>query len=257
MKDPRIIDSVDPVNRIKIANQTHYYKLQARKLVESVRDVRVDRPFVLSINDEQLELCCDINSQTTCFSHSFSSQKLIQRSLQKNQSLLKACNNKKREIKTVADLTAGWGRDSFILATHGQQVCMVEQNDLIYSCLDYLLEIAREDNTNELFNRLKLVQNNSLNYLSSLQGIQPDCVYLDPMFPAHKSGARPSKDLQILQLITDNQDIKKVFELALQKARYRVVVKRPIHSTALNDLKADIVYREKTIRFDVYLCANH
>jgi 16S rRNA (guanine1516-N2)-methyltransferase len=242
---------------IKIANQTHYYKQQARKLVESVRDFPVDRPFVLSINDEQLELCCDINSQTTCFVHSFTSQKLIQRSLQKNQTLLKACNNKKRDIKTVVDLTAGWGRDSFILATHGQQVCMVEQNDLIYYCLDYLLEIAREDKTNELFNRLHLEQNNSFNYLSNLQGIKPDCLYLDPMFPAHKSGARPSKDLQILQLVTENQDMIRVFELALQKAQYRVVVKRPIHSPALNELKPDIVYREKTIRFDVYLCTNH
>lgn len=241
---------------LKIANQTHYHKQLARKLVESVRNIQTQQPFLLSIDDCELVLCSDIHAQKTCFAHSFTNLKLIQRSRQKNQLLLKACNNKKREIKTVVDLTAGWGKDSFILATHGQKVTMIEQNPLIFNCLDYLLNIARQDKKQPLFDRLDSIHRNSVEYLSTLEGIKPDCLYLDPMFPAHKSSARPAKDLQILQLLTDNQDMDQLFALALSRARYRVVVKRPLHSPALNDKKADIVYREKTIRFDVYLTSN-
>lgn len=82
-----------------------------------------------------------------------------------------------------------------------------------------------------------------------------DCIYLDPMFPSHKSSAKPAKEMQILQRLTDNRGIESVFELALAKAQKRVVVKRPAKAGNLAGIKPDIVYREKTIRFDVYLTA--
>lgn len=241
---------------LKIANHTHYFKQSARTLIEGVRDFPLDESLQLNIDDTQIQLCCDINAQTTCFAHSFINQKIVQRSHQKNQMLVKACNNKKRDIKTVVDLTAGWGKDSFILASQGQQVCMIEQNLLIFKCIDYLLTIARQDRSNAVFDRLDILHQNSYEYLQGLQDVKPDCLYIDPMFPSHKSGALPAKDLQILQLLTENQNMPEVFELALQKARFRVVVKRPLHGPTLNERKADIVYKEKTIRFDVYLCAN-
>ena len=56
-----------------------------------------------------------------------------------------------------------------------------------------------------------------------------------------------------MQALTTNLDIESGFELALQKARKRVVVKRPAKAPALTAVQPDIVYREKTIRFDVYL----
>ncbi len=76
------------------------------------------------------------------------------------------------------------------------------------------------------------------------------------MFPEHKSNAKSAKGLQILQKLTLNQDIETCFELALKKAGKRVVVKRPAKSQPISDLSPDLVYREKTIRFDVYLILN-
>ncbi|MCP4283565.1 MAG: class I SAM-dependent methyltransferase, partial [Gammaproteobacteria bacterium] len=73
------------------------------------------------------------------------------------------------------------------------------------------------------------------------------------MFPTHKSSAKPAKEMQVLQALTDNVEIESCFDLALQKAHKRVVVKRPAKAATLTALKPDIVYREKTIRFDVYL----
>ena len=75
------------------------------------------------------------------------------------------------------------------------------------------------------------------------------------MFPAHKSGAKPAKEMQILQALTDNSNIEACFELALARARKRVVVKRSAKAAPLGQHKPDLVQRAKTIRFDVYLTA--
>lgn len=241
---------------LKIANHSHYHKTLARQLVVQIRNYSIEQDLLLHIEDIDITLCCNINKQKACYSHSFINPTLLLRAKQKKQCLLKACNNKKRELVSVTDLTAGWGKDSLILANHGQQVTMVEHNPLIFQCLDYLLKIATHDHDDDFFRHLKVVNQNSLNFLSNQHQAVADCLYLDPMFPAHKSTARPAKDLQILQLLTINRNIEPLFELALQKAGHRVVVKRPLHAPTLSDRKPDIVYREKTIRFDVYLTNN-
>jgi len=241
---------------IKIANHCHYHKKKAQELIEGIKNYTGEAAMLLRIEDDSISLCSELQHQNSCFTHSFLDPKLQRRAVQKNQCLLKACNNKKREIQSVIDLTAGWGKDSFILATHGQQVTMLEQNPLVFNCLNYLLTIARHDSDAQTCQRLTIVNQNSLHYLQAETRVTADCLYLDPMFPAHKSSALPSKDLQILQLLTENMDIDALFKLALNRAKFRVVVKRPIHAQALNDRKPDIVYREKTIRFDVYLTNN-
>jgi hypothetical protein len=76
------------------------------------------------------------------------------------------------------------------------------------------------------------------------------------MFPAHKSSAKPAKEMQILQALTENRNIEACFELALARARKRVVVKRAAKAAPLLEQhKPDLVHRAKTIRFDVYLTA--
>jgi 16S rRNA (guanine1516-N2)-methyltransferase len=105
-----------------------------------------------------------------------------------------------------------------------------------------------------LAKRLAIENTSALDYLldhAEAEGY--DCIYLDPMFPAHKSGAKPTKEMQILQALTGNIDIETCFETALQKARKRVVVKRPAKAPNISASKPDLVYREKTVRFDIYL----
>jgi 16S rRNA (guanine1516-N2)-methyltransferase len=241
---------------LKIANQTHYHKLAARQLVEQVHKMILQQDMVLAISDSDIKLCSLINRQRTCYSHSFTNPALIRRALQKNQALLKACNNKNKQIESVWDLTAGWGKDSFILASQGQKVSMVEQNQLLASCLNYLLYIMQKEQVGKSLQKMEIYHQNSLEFLIHHRQLAADCLYLDPMFPAHKSSAKPSSDLQLLQLLTENQDIEALFENALEVARHRVVVKRPLHAPTLNSIKPDIVYKEKTIRFDVYLTQN-
>lgn len=189
--------------------------------------------------------------------HSFVTGTLARRAKQADQALLKACNNRQRSIVSLLDLTAGWGADSLTLARHGLQVLMLEQNSLLAAILDYSLACLRADEGGrEVGQRLAIECINSAEFLqSSAKGGEFDCIYLDPMFPAHKSSARPTKDMQILQALTGNSDIERCFELALAAARKRVVVKRPAKAPGLHESKPDIVYREKSVRFDVYLTA--
>ena len=192
------------------------------------------------------------------YKHSYSEHHFLKRAEQSNQALIKACNNKARNINTVLDLTGGWGMDSFILAYHGHNVTCIEQNQLLHMINAYSLNRARVIKRSAMAaSRIAMIHGNSIDFLQNAGEIDSfDCIYLDPMFPEHKSSAKSTKGLQILQKLTQNQDIKACFDLALQKAGKRVVVKRPAKSPPIFDLIPDLVYREKTIRFDVYLNPN-
>ena len=192
------------------------------------------------------------------YKHSYIEQHFFKRAQQSNQALLKSCNNKQRNIKTILDLTGGWGMDSFILACHGHSVTSIEQNQLLHMISAHSLDCAKTlKHSRAAANRITLVHSDAVDYLRAHQHPdQYDCIYLDPMFPEHKSTAKSVKALQILQKLTRNQDIQTCFEMALARASKRVVVKCPAKSPALFEIKPDLVYREKTIRFDVYMTTN-
>jgi 16S rRNA (guanine1516-N2)-methyltransferase len=192
------------------------------------------------------------------YKHSFSEHHFFKRAQQSNQALVKACNNKVRNINTILDLTGGWGMDSFILGCHGHNVTCIEQNQLLHMISTYSLNCARRTKRSAMAaSRITMLHDDSINFLQNAGKADSfDCIYLDPMFPEHKSSAKSTKGLQILQKLTQNQDIKECFELALDKAAKRVVVKSPAKSASLFENKPDLVYREKTIRFDVYLNPN-
>ena len=189
------------------------------------------------------------------FGHSFVSGPIAKRAGQSAQLLLKACNNKQRSLRRILDLTAGWGVDALILARHGQQVTLLEQHRLLHAIIAHALaQLALTPGGDTIAQRLSLERTNAKHYLQNLDDARDfDCIYLDPMFAAHKSGAKPAKEMQILQALTGNQDIESCFELALLKARKRVVVKRAAKAPPLAGSKPDLVQRAKTIRFDIYL----
>ena len=189
------------------------------------------------------------------FVHSFVSGAIAKRASQSTQLLLKACNNKQRSIHRILDLTAGWGIDAFVLARHGHAVTLLERNRLVHAVVACsLAQLALAPENESLAQRLTLELAEANHYLHGLNDNHDyECIYLDPMFAAHKSGAKPAKEMQILQALTTNQDIESSFELALSKARKRVVVKRAAKAPPLAASKPDLVQRAKTIRFDIYL----
>ena len=198
----------------------------------------------------------DLTDLQLKFHHSFISGPIVKRASQTNQLLLKACNNKQRNIHRVLDLTAGWGVDGYTLARHGQTVTLLEQNKLVHAIVaESLAQLASNSATADIAARMVIEQIDAKHFLQNQSETEFDCIYLDPMFPVHKSGAKPAKEMQILQALTDNSNIEACFELALAQARKRVVVKRAAKASPFEQHKPDLVHRAKTIRFDVYLTA--
>jgi len=141
-----------------------------------------------TIVDEAVVISWHQAPDTLEFRHSYSDTQLLKRIRQPGQALVKACNNKQHSIKTLLDLTGGWGIDSFILAHHGLRVTMLEQNELVFNVCAHSLKCARSINsTSASAKRIESIHTSSLDFLLGLEDSTSfDCIYLDPMFPDHK-----------------------------------------------------------------------
>lgn len=185
----------------------------------------------------------------------FASEKMQwrQKTSGKNQPLAKAVGIKKDYFPSILDVTAGLGKDGFLLADLGCQVTLLERSEILYKLLqDGLTRASEHPHLTETIARMKLMHNDSIEYLKNSSETF-DVIYCDPMFPETKKTALVKKEMQILQkIIGDDADADELFLLAHQKAK-RVVVKRHRLAPHLAALKPSFEIKGKTTRFDVYL----
>ena len=174
------------------------------------------------------------------------------------QAIARAVGVKGAFIPVVADLTAGLGADAFVLAGLGATVMMVERNPVVSALLNDGMERARlygdDEDLLSAVGRMHLVRGDAREWLAGLDDSErPDVIYLDPMFPSRTKSAGVKKEMQVLRtLVGKDEDIAELLEAALEKARYRVVVKRPRLSDPLADRAPDFSVTGKSTRFDVY-----
>jgi 16S rRNA (guanine1516-N2)-methyltransferase len=172
--------------------------------------------------------------------------------------LVKALGGDKQQRPTVLDVTAGLGRDSFVMACWGYPVTMLERSPVIAALLDDGLQRARHNEDAELqavIGNMTLHAVDARQYLTELDaGLCPDIIYLDPMFPPSKKSALVKKDMQAFHYVLGKQpdDADELLSLALHKARHRVVVKRPLKAACLGGKKPTHALKGKAVRFDVY-----
>jgi 16S rRNA (guanine1516-N2)-methyltransferase len=182
----------------------------------------------------------------------------------------------------VLDLTAGLGRDGFVLASLGASVLMLERHPIVFALLDDGLARGREqvlgqsdyDNGDngtgahnieslaDILNRINTVNQDAAAYLKQLglkklgqtpNVIYPDVVYIDPMFPAREKSGKVKKEMQLFhQLVGVDDDSAILLPLALEVARYRVVVKRSVRAPFLAEQKPGYSLKGKSTRFDIY-----
>lgn len=172
----------------------------------------------------------------------------------KNQLIAKAVGIKPKIKLSVLDVTAGLGRDAFVLASLGCGVVMCERSKIIYALLqDGLLRAEQEAWFRAL--SLTLIQMDACDYLSEItEENKPDVIYIDPMFPEKNKSALVKKEMRVLrEVVGDDLDSEKLLLAALPIAKKRVVVKRAKLAPTLTDKKPDVVYSGKSSRFDVYL----
>ncbi|MCR8924049.1 class I SAM-dependent methyltransferase [Dasania sp. GY-MA-18] len=171
--------------------------------------------------------------------------------------IVKAMGGSKQQRPSVLDVTAGLGRDSFVLASWGFSVQMLERSPVVASLLaDGLLRASQcEDReVQEIASRMRLWQGEAQEYLAQIgDSIAPDIIYLDPMFPPSKKSALVKKDMRAFHAIVGKeQDASELLAAARAKARHRVVVKRPKKSAFLAEQKPSFSLAGKAVRFDVY-----
>ncbi|MEH6579792.1 MAG: class I SAM-dependent methyltransferase [Amphritea sp.] len=179
----------------------------------------------------------------------------------KGQMIAKAVGIKGSLRPKVADVTAGLGRDSFVLATLGCEMQMVERSPIIHALLESGLERASQvPEVADITARMQLIHADSILWLQGLKGGEqrPDVVYVDPMFPHNDKSALVKKEMRVFRsIVGDDQDAEALLKAALDVAEYRVVVKRArkaplIEGPTLEGVKPSYQLEGKSSRYDIY-----
>lgn len=171
----------------------------------------------------------------------------------RGQDIAKAIGLKHGFTPHVVDGTAGLGRDSFVLASLGCKVTMIERMPIVAALLEDGLERAKlNSDVVDIAENMSLLHTSSLENLDTAQA--PDVIYLDPMYPHREKSAQVKKEMRIFQtLVGEDLDADGLLAPALALAKYRVVVKRPSYAPPLDGEKPSTSIKMKKNRFDVYV----
>ena len=174
----------------------------------------------------------------------------------RKQDISRAIGLDKRRDLQVLDMTAGLGRDAFVLATLGARVTLLERNPVVHALLEDGLQRAAEVGDPELLDivaSMQLLRSNALEVDDQEVTSQVDVVCLDPMFPGRQKSAKVKKEMQAFHVLVGNDhDADQLLPAAMEIARYRVVVKRPAKAPWLADCKPSYSLTGKSTRYDIY-----
>lgn len=172
----------------------------------------------------------------------------------RKEMLAKALGLKTNSPKKIIDATAGLARDSFILASLGFEVTLIERSLIIFDLIKTAMSLAnQDDDVAPIIQRMHLINADSISWLAKLK-TRPEIIYLDPMFPLSKKSALSKKDMrQFHDIVGDDLDADALLKSALACATERVVVKRPRLAKAIGDVKPSFSMVGSSNRFDVYL----
>lgn len=170
----------------------------------------------------------------------------------KKQPLARAIGLSSKVTPNVIDATAGYGRDSFVLASLGCEVMMIERSPIMAALLkDGLERAAKEPEIAEIIARMSVINADAIAQLNESKPVQ--VIYLDPMYPEKKKAAAVKKEMRLLQqLAGPDLDSVSLLEAALKKATKRVVVKRPKGASPIDGQQANSEISSPNTRYDIY-----
>lgn len=174
------------------------------------------------------------------------------------QMIAKACGVARGIRPRVADVTAGLGRDAFVLASLGCTVTLIERSPVIHCLLQDGIKRAELDGeVSSIVARMHLHHAQARDWLMTMasepEEVRPQVVYLDPMFPHRDKSALVKKEMLIFRdLVGADEDADSLLDAALDAAVSRVVVKRPRKAPTLMQRSPSYQLEGKTSRFDIY-----
>ncbi|WP_320823972.1 class I SAM-dependent methyltransferase [Reinekea sp.] len=170
------------------------------------------------------------------------------------QAVAKAVGVSKKKNLRILDATAGLGRDAFVIASLGAQVLMLERHRGVHLLLtDGLYRLGFNGELGDIQQRLTLAHGSLLDAGEALAEFAPEVIYLDPMFPERSKSAKVKKEMAIFhELVGDDADADALLAPALERAEFRVVVKRPKQAPHLAGKVPTTALIGKSSRFDIY-----
>jgi 16S rRNA (guanine1516-N2)-methyltransferase len=244
---------------------------EARLLAEQLKLAYIQEPknqtaqrydYLLIYTPDYLGLHRTSNNKINPFYIDFLSTTLRYRQSKaglRNERLARAIGSRPSEHPTIVDATAGLGRDSFILASLGFQITLLERSPILCALFEDALKRARLDvKTAPIIERMQLIQADAITWLTHRAAAdiseRPQIVYLDPMFPERKKSASVKKEMVILQdLLGSDSDSADLFQAAISCATKRVVVKRPRLAANVGERTPSFTLAGSSNRFDIYL----
>jgi 16S rRNA (guanine1516-N2)-methyltransferase len=216
---------------------------------------------VLTWDAQGLSLYCAADSKAAPTRVDFLSGTMHRRlsTSNKRSGLLKAAGLDKYPLPLhVLDATAGLGIDAYSLAARGCRITLLEKSPVMAALLaDGLRRGLASGNEVAIANleRMSLHAVDARHWMQKLAASErPDVITLDPMFPPRQKTAKVKKDMALMQtLLPPNEDIEELLALALQRARKRVVLKRPGRASREAEPKPDFQVPGTACHFQVFI----
>ena len=172
----------------------------------------------------------------------------------RGQNLAKAVGMKFNKNRNIIDATAGLGYDSFILASLGAKVTLIERSQKIHELLQNGINegISFGGEIEKIINRMELLFGDSKDILPKLT---PEVIMIDTMYKERKKTALVKNNMRLVrEIVGPDTDYIELLEVALNCAKNRVVLKQPRYAEPIKDIKKcshQII--GKTIRYDIFM----
>lgn len=172
----------------------------------------------------------------------------------RGQDIAKAMGFRNGNTPTIIDATAGLGRDSFLLASLGAQVTMIERSEKMHMLLELGMERAFNEGGQfrEIIERMTLLKGDAKDIIPTLTA---EAILIDPMHPERKNSALVKQDLrQVRDIVGSDEDAADLVRLAIMHAQKRVVLKWPAKADPIEGVqKCSHQILGKTTRYDVFM----
>ena len=171
----------------------------------------------------------------------------------RGHNLAKAVGMKSNKNRTIVDATAGLGYDSFILASLGAKITLIERSEKIYKLLQEGINEAKEygGHISSIVNRMDLIFGDSKNIIPKLS---PEVILVDTMYNERKKSALVKNNMRLVrEIVGSDLDQIELIKIALECAKNRVV-KQPRYAESNDEIrKYSHQILGKTVRYDVYM----
>ena len=172
----------------------------------------------------------------------------------RGQNLAKAVGMKSNKNRNIIDATAGLGYDSFILASLGAKVTLIERSQKMHTLLQNGIDegISFGGEIEKIVNRMELLFGDSKDILPKLT---PEVIMIDTMYKDRKKTALVKNNMRLVrEIVGPDSDYIELLKVALNCAKNRVVLKQPRYAEPIKEIrKCSHQILGKTIRYDIFM----